>query len=101
MTARRSKDNSGQPPSKPGPSEKLLTSQDIFGDMIDAPIETGDTPTPAPRASPIRAQISEPVAGQPARVARVDTPNEMREVAPEEMAALLEMFDGPSAKGAD
>jgi len=95
MTARRSKDNPDDPASRK--SDKLLTSQDLFGDIVDAPIESTEPHVPAERKDPIRVQITEPVPGQPPRTVRPgEKPSEMREVAPEEVMALLEMFDAPA-----
>src|SRR5688572_32190170 len=95
MTASRSKDN----PDKPRASDKLLTSQDLFGDIVDAPLEAPPEPAgPVDRKPPIRVQISEPVPGQPPRTVRPpDGPSEMREAAAAEVAALLDLFDGPPA----
>jgi len=94
MTARRSKDNPDDPASRK--SDKLLTSQDLFGDIVDAPIESTEPLIPE-RKDPIRVQITEPMPGQAPRTVRPgEKPSEMREVAPEEVMALLEMFDAPS-----
>src|SRR5688572_15172933 len=90
MSVRRSKDNPDPPPR----SEKLLTSQDLFGDMVDAPLEPGEAPASEERKTPIRVQISESVAGTP-RATRPEASTPIREVAPEEVEALLGVFDAP------
>ena len=66
MTARRSKDNPDDPASRK--SDKLLTSQDLFGDIVDAPIESTEPLIPE-RKDPIRVQITEPMPGQAPHVA--------------------------------
>src|SRR5688500_8239422 len=93
MTVRRSKDNPDSPP-RP---EKLLTSQDLFGDMVDAPFESAEAPAGEERTAPIRVQISEPLAGMP-RAVRSEPNTPMREVAPEEVEALLGVFEAPRAE---
>jgi serine/threonine protein kinase len=95
MTGRRPNDNANDAPSRKGASDKLLTSQDLFGDIVDAPIENTEPVIPTERKDPIRVQITEPVPGQPRAVRAGEKPSEMSEVAPEEVAALLEMFDAP------
>jgi serine/threonine protein kinase len=116
MTASRSKDNpprklptdplpaardrhgSPDPASEtvpPGLSAPLITSQDLFGDLIDAPLEPDHAVSPAGvRKEPIRVQIGEPSA----KSSRAATggPKEMNEVAADEMAALLGVFDTPA-----
>jgi serine/threonine protein kinase len=80
----------------PGPesdsesSEGLLTSQDLFGDLIDAPLDA-DTPRPpaSARAAPIRVQVSEGGEAGPPKPKEPD-------VLPEEMAALLDAFSDAS-----
>jgi serine/threonine protein kinase len=146
MTVRRSKDNSDDPP-KPPAAEKLLTSEDLFGDMVDAPLtlpaddklelpgterrepikvqinEHGaGKPTPVPRATPVPRPPATPAPAPPAPPAPArtpapvpsaltpppfapavstkaapgpGTPADIRAAAPEEVNALLEMFDAP------
>jgi len=73
MTVRRSKDNSDDPP-KPPAAEKLLTSEDLFGDMVDAPLTLpSDDKLELPgteRREPIKVQINEHGAGKPTPVPR-------------------------------
>ena len=92
MTVRRPKDNPDPPPR----SDKLLTSEDLFGDMVDSPLEKPDAPASEERKTPIRVQISEPVPGSP-RAVKSEGGTPIREVPAEEVAALLEVFDGPPA----
>jgi len=75
------------------PPDDLLTAEDLFGDLVDGPLEPSARPAPAVRAAPIRVQVSEPglpgneegpEAGQP-------------KVLPEDMAVLLEAFADPGA----
>jgi serine/threonine protein kinase len=72
--------------------EDLLTSQDLFGDLIDAPLEAVEKPAAAVRNAPIRVQVSEP--GLPRK--DVATPTGEPQVLPEDMAVLLEAFADPS-----
>ena len=60
----------GDPPAKPkdpageGSGDELLTSEDIFGDLVDGPATAGkkDERAPPTRSSPIRVRIGEPMA---------------------------------------
>jgi serine/threonine protein kinase len=66
--------------------ESLLTSQDLFGDLIDAPLESeGQKTGPAARSAPIRVQVSESGEAGPPKPKGPD-------VRPEDMAALLDAF---------
>ncbi len=50
------------PPGSDEPEgESLLSSRDIFGDLVDAPLPRTETTTSRPRTSPIRVQVSDPV----------------------------------------
>ena len=50
------------PPGSDEPEgESLLSSRDIFGDLVDAPLPKKETTTSRPRTSPIRVQVSDPV----------------------------------------
>jgi serine/threonine protein kinase len=76
-----------------GTGEGLLTSEDLFGDMVDAPPpepvraeKTGPT-----RKDPIRVQVCEP--GTKAEAAKPGP--RAGEVLPEDVAALLDAFSGP------
>jgi len=72
------------PDDGPDSADELLTSEDLFGDLIDAPLE----PKPAiPRATttPIRVQVSEDGQAGPPK----PKPPEM---GPEEVGTLLEAF---------
>src|SRR5262249_24543185 len=74
--------------------EGLVTSEDLFGDLVDAVPEP--PPVPAAERKPrVRVQVPEPGAAR--RPERVAMPRDMR---PEEMAALLDAFSGPSEDAA-
>jgi serine/threonine protein kinase len=79
--------------SVPGAPEDdgLLTSEDLFGDLVDSAPESGESDSGPPRKPPVRVQVPEPGAAR--RPDRVHMPRDMR---PEEMAALLDAFSGPS-----
>jgi serine/threonine protein kinase len=50
------------PPGNDKPEgDSLLSSRDIFGDLVDAPLPNSETTAPRPRTSPIRVQVSDPV----------------------------------------
>ena len=66
MTTRRP-DKTAAPPKDEDESaaSKLLTSEDLFGDMVDGPPAPSARPAAAPPASrkgPIKVQVSEPGA---------------------------------------
>src|SRR4029450_10872122 len=81
--------------SVPGAPEDdgLLTSEDLFGDLVDSapePAEEAEAAGPL-RKAPGRGQV--PGAGAARRPERAPMP---RDVRPEEMAALLDAFAEPS-----
>ena len=101
----------------PKDDDKLLTSEDIFGDMLDEkPVRPSAPPpaaAPAPsarRSGPIKVQVSEP--GTPsmappapapakapsakARAAKSPLMGPAAEELPDDVAALLDAFSGPS-----
>jgi serine/threonine protein kinase len=88
-----------QPPEAPAAGDRpprLLTSEDIFGDMLDAP-EPAAKPAPAEaptagRKRPIKVQVSEPGAQKK----EGGTPGGGGEL-PEDVAALLDAFAEPEA----
>jgi serine/threonine protein kinase len=73
-------------------ADGLLTSEDLFGDIVDAVPEPVDRPA-ATRKAPIRVQVSEPAAtaGPPSAKSKIQG----EELRPEEMAALLDAFSEP------
>ena len=92
------KDNTEASPSAKSSSaadeQGLLTSEDLFGDLIDAPLpsipaEPATSPAPPPRRAPIRVQVCEP--GVPKRPA----PPRPKEVLPQDVALLLDAFSEP------
>ena len=59
----------------PKDDDKLLTSEDLFGDMLDekpsaAPKAPAPTPPPARRSGPIKVQVSEPAEAARAEAAK-------------------------------
>jgi serine/threonine protein kinase len=103
MTARRPKDDpdasTGQPPSNP---DSLLTSADLFGDMVDAPPEdTVPGPAKPARKAPIKVQISDPESrhrdhgADTARLTRPLLPSDLQDADEKEVDALLDVL-GPS-----
>ena len=101
MTSRGGEDEPKSKPlaDAPGRAERpgrLLTSDDIFGDMLDAPPTAprpaaGDGAKGQGRKRPIKVQVSEPGA------ARKDAGGTAGEELPEDVAALLDAFAEPSA----
>ncbi|MFI5182904.1 MAG: hypothetical protein ACHQNV_00785, partial [Vicinamibacteria bacterium] len=67
-----------------GSSDGLFTADDLFGDLVDAPL-TGATPRPPTRGGPVKVQIAE--KNRPQEVAPATA-----EVPAEEMASLVEAF---------
>src|SRR5687768_2133571 len=100
----------------PKDDDKLLTSEDIFGDMLDEkPVRPPAPPpaaAPAPsarRSGPIKVQVSEPgpPAPAPAKAASAKAPatksplmGPAAEELPDDVAALLDAFSGPGDAGA-
>ena len=98
MTNRRP-DKTAAPPKVEDPSapNKLLTSEDLFGDMVDAPPDPAARPpasAPANRKGPIKVQVSEP--GAPRKDAPLASPPTPGEKLPEDVAALLDAFSEPA-----
>jgi tRNA A-37 threonylcarbamoyl transferase component Bud32 len=84
------------------PDDELLTSEDLFGELLDSPPppRTAHPPTPPaarvapaprPRAGPIKVQVSEP--GVPKKAASPLAG--AAEAMPEDVAALLDAFSEP------
>jgi len=99
MTNRRP-DKTAAPPKVEDPSaspNKLLTSEDLFGDMVDAPPDPVARPAaaaPVNRKGPIKVQVSEP--GAPRKDAPLASPPTPGEKLPEDVAALLDAFSEPA-----
>ena len=56
-----------QGPTGEGSREDLLTSEDIFGDLVDEPTAAGqpkEEHAPPARSSPIKVRIGDPTSGQ-------------------------------------
>jgi serine/threonine protein kinase len=65
MTAGRGKAKDPRGPARARPeSDRLLTSDDLFGDLVDSPLPASKTAVPS-RESPIRVQVSDPVSPTP------------------------------------
>jgi serine/threonine protein kinase len=74
--------------------ERLLTSEDLFGDMVDEPIRAeGHPPSTPARTAPIRVQVNE--AGETA-----PPKPKPAQVLPEDMPALLDAFEDSSLEPA-
>ncbi len=101
MTSGRD-DKTGGPAAPPGEGD-LLTSEDIFGDMLDnAGRDRSAGPPPAPRApgarkSPIKVKVGE--AGAARKATPLSTPGEDGAL-PDDVAALLDAFSEPKAAAA-
>jgi len=100
MMTNRRPDKTAAPPNVEDPSaspNKLLTSEDLFGDMVDAPPDPAARPpaaAPANRKGPIKVQVSEP--GAPRKDAPLASPPTPGEKLPEDVAALLDAFSEPA-----
>src|SRR5258705_1922576 len=99
MMTRSSTDMTAAPPNAedPSASNKLLTSEDLFGDMVDGPPEPVARPAavaPANRKGPIKVQVSEP--GVPRKDAPLASPSTPGEKLPDDVAALLDAFSEPA-----
>ncbi|HWX25475.1 MAG TPA: hypothetical protein VN083_10550, partial [Vicinamibacteria bacterium] len=71
-------------------SEGLVTSEDLFGDLVDASFEAEDRPT---RAAPIRVRVREQLPAE-------EGPKPPAEILPADVAALLEAFSEPGETAA-
>jgi serine/threonine protein kinase len=94
----------------PNDDDKLLTSEDLFGDMLDekpsgaAPPPAPAAPPPTRRSGPIKVQVSEPSTPDPpaAKSAAKSAPaapsplmGPPAEELPDDVAALLDAFSAP------
>src|SRR6476660_4902406 len=102
MVSNKGKDN----PAMSAPSEEpegLLTSEDIFGDMLDAadkaaPAKPRTAAAPAPdagRKGPIKVKVSEPRAPERSPFTQGAGAPPATEALPEDVAALLDAFSEP------
>ncbi|HYU40801.1 MAG TPA: protein kinase [Vicinamibacteria bacterium] len=97
MTTRRP-DKTAAPPKDQDESAapNLLTSEDLFGDMVDGPPAPSARPAaalPASRKGPIKVQVSE--LGAPRKDSPLSSPAAPGEKLPEDVAALLDAFSEP------
>jgi serine/threonine protein kinase len=99
MTTRRN-DKTAAPPPKgqdASASKKLLTSEELFGDLVDGPPaarKPGSGATPATRPGPIKVQVGEPgTAHKTSPLASAPAPGEKL---PDDVAALLDAFSEPA-----
>ena len=105
MTSRRGEDEpkAKHPPEAPAAPEspaRLLTSDDIFGDMLDPAPAAPHAPAPAKppgRKRPIKVQVSEPGAPRKEAAAPAGAGEEL----PEDVAALLDAFAEPTQTSAE
>jgi serine/threonine protein kinase len=96
MTTRRN-DETAAPPPKEGDESAapdLVTSEDLFGDMVDAPPESSRTEAAPNRKGPIKVQVSEPGAAR--KNSPLSSPPVVGEKLPEDVAALLDAFSEPA-----
>ena len=104
MSSRRGEDEpkAERPPEAPAAPDRparLLTSEDIFGDMLDPGGEPARKPSPPPakqtagRKRPIKVQVSEPGAARKESGPGAGAGEEL----PEDVAALLDAFSEHSA----
>jgi serine/threonine protein kinase len=92
----------------PKDDDKLLTSEDLFGDMLDEkPAAAPSAPAPPTRRSgPIKVQVSEPSTPEPppakaapaksAAASRSPLTGPPAEELPDDVAALLDAFSAPA-----
>ncbi|MCU0242491.1 MAG: serine/threonine protein kinase [Vicinamibacteria bacterium] len=88
-----SRKNAGRSSSSSSIEEGLLTSQDLFGDLVDGAIEDPLSRGNAVRNAPIRVQVGEP--GIPHKGKPDETPTEML---PADVAAILDAVLEPAEK---
>jgi len=104
MTTRRNDKTAAPPPTagEDSAGKDLLTSEDLFGDLVDSPPAAGRTtataaagpaPGAAARKGPIKVQVSEPGAAR--KASPLATPR-AGEKLPEDVAALLDAFSEPA-----
>src|SRR3954468_17489703 len=108
MTSRRN-DKTAPPPTageESAPND-LLTSEDLFGDLVDESPSPSSARKPAPSAAggssvssspprkgPIKVQVAEPGAAR--KASPLATPRQTGEKLPEDVAALLDAFSEPA-----
>jgi serine/threonine protein kinase len=85
--------------------DKLLTSEDLFGDMLDEkPVAAPKAPpTPAPaarRSGPIKVQVSEPTPLPKGPAVKSPLGGAPAEELPDDVAALLDAFSAPGEAAA-
>jgi serine/threonine protein kinase len=96
MTTRRPDKTAAPPKDQDESAPNLLTSEDLFGDMVDGPPAPSARPAapPASRKGPIKVQVSEPGAAR--RDSPLSSPAAPGEKLPEDVAALLDAFSEPA-----
>ena len=99
MTTRRN-DKTAAPPPKEGDESAapdLLTAEDLFGDMVDAPPTPSRQESAPNRTGPIKVQVSD--AGGPRKTSPLSSPKvageAKGETLPDDVAALLDAFSEP------
>jgi serine/threonine protein kinase len=96
MTTRRN-DKTAAPPPKDGDESaapELVTSEDLFGDMVDAPGSSSRSEAAPNRKGPIKVQVSEPGAAR--KSSPLSSPPVAGEKLPDDVAALLDAFSEPA-----
>jgi serine/threonine protein kinase len=98
MTTRRNDKRADAPPKDEDQSAApdLLTSDDLFGDIVDekAAPRPGPGAAPAARKGPIKVQVSEPGAAR--KSSPLASPARAGEKLPDDVAALLDAFSEPA-----
>jgi serine/threonine protein kinase len=85
--------------------DKLLTSEDLFGDMLDekpvaAPKAPPEPAPPARRSGPIKVQVSEPTPLPKGAALKSPLGGAPDEELPDDVAALLDAFSAPAEAAA-
>jgi serine/threonine protein kinase len=81
--------------------DKLLTSEDLFGDMLDEkPVAPPATAPAARRSDPIKVQVSEPTPLAKGPAGKSPLGGAPAEELPDDVAALLDAFSAPGEAAA-
>jgi serine/threonine protein kinase len=79
-------------------ADDLVTSNDLFGDLVDAPVEATSSERVAARVQPIRVQVPEPKSREVAAAAQATEPEaSTNALAAEELKALLGVLGADEA----
>src|SRR5258706_13554863 len=79
------------------PDQDYVSAEDLFGEMVDAPMPAPPTVARASRAGPIKVQVTDPRPG--AEAARSAGEREARDTEVEALLSRIEPFaEAPAAK---